>query len=118
MATHNELGKAGEKLASEYFITRGYEILHQNWRFSHYEIDLIAKKNNKLHFIEVKTRTSANHGYPEESVTKKKFKYLQKAADEYLNQNPGHKWIQYDILAITLSKNGPEEYFLIEDVFL
>ncbi|HRN47849.1 MAG TPA: YraN family protein, partial [Niabella sp.] len=57
MATHNDLGKTGEELAVQYFITRGYEILNQNWRFSHYEIDLIAKKNNKLHFIEVKTRT-------------------------------------------------------------
>jgi putative endonuclease len=118
MATHNDLGKTGEELAVQYFITRGYEILHQNWRFSHYEIDLIAKKNNKLHFVEVKTRTSSLYGHPEESVTKKKFKYLQKAADEYLHQNKGFKWIQYDILAITLHKNNPAEFFLLEDVFL
>lgn len=118
MATHNDTGKNGEQLAAAYLTSKGYEIIHQNWRYSHYEIDIIAKKNNKLHFIEVKTRMSDIFGNPEDSVTKRKFKYLQKAADEYLYRNPGHKWIQYDILSVTLQKNGQTEYFLLEDVFL
>lgn len=118
MAAHNQVGKNGEDLAAAFLERNGYEILHKNWRFAYYEIDIIAKKGKKLHFVEVKTLSSAHFGHPEQSVTKKKFKFLQKAADEYLHKNPGFKWIQYDIVSITFRKDGPPEYFLLEDVFL
>ncbi|MFV0605373.1 MAG: YraN family protein [Niabella sp.] len=118
MLSHNQVGKGGENLAASFLMQNGYEVLHQNWRYSYYEIDIIAKKSNKLHFVEVKTRSSAIHGHPEQAVTKKKFKFLQKAAHEYLQQYPGNKWIQYDIVSITLHKNKAPEFFLLEDVFL
>lgn len=118
MAFHNELGKEGEQMAIKWLKEKGYEILHVNWRYSYFEIDIIAKKEEKLHFVEVKARQGNKFGNPEDSVTKKKFKRLQKAADEFLFLNPGHKWIQYDILAITLFKDRLTEYFLLEDVFL
>jgi putative endonuclease len=127
MASHNELGKEGEELAVKWLTEKGYTILQRNWRHSHYELDIVAKKNNTanpsgraevLHFIEVKARKSYYYGNPEDSVTKKKFKHLQKAADEYLQLNPGHKWIQYDILSIVLQHNGKPDYFLLEDVYL
>jgi len=118
MALHNELGKEGEERAAQWLIAKGYAILHRNWRHSYHEIDIIAKKGKFLHFIEVKARKASSLGNPEDSVTKKKFKHLQKAADEYLFQNPGHQWIQYDILSITIQKTGDADYFLIEDVFL
>ncbi len=118
MALHNELGKEGEERAAQWLIAKGYIILHRNWRHSYHEIDIIASKGKFLHFIEVKARRASSLGNPEDSVTKKKFKHLQKAADEYLFRNPGHQWIQYDILSITVQKNGDADYFLIEDVFL
>ncbi len=118
MALHNTLGVDGENLAAEWLKEKGYELLHRNWRHSHYEIDIIALKNKMLHFVEVKCRNDSPFGYPEDSVTKKKFKNLKRAADEFLFRNPGHKWIQYDILSITLFKNKDPEFFLLEDVFL
>jgi len=118
MATHNELGKEGEALAASYLQQKGYTIICQNWRYRNYEIDIIASKGKKLHFVEVKTRSTSRFGHPEESVTKKKFRFLKQAADEYLFQNPGYKWIQYDIVSITFGKEGPAEYFLLEDVFM
>lgn len=118
MAIHNELGKNGESLAVDFLKGKGYTILCQNWRHKQYEIDIIATKGKKLHFVEVKTRSSDFYGHPEDSVTKKKFRFLKNAADEYLFLNPGHKWIQYDIVSITFQKNGIPEYFLLEDVFL
>jgi len=118
MALHNELGKDGEALGAKWLENNGYTILHRNWRYSHYEIDLVAIKGKFLYFIEVKARNFSRFGYPEDSVTKKKFKHLQKAADEYLFQNPGHPWIQYHILSVTLHREKEPEYFLIEDVFL
>jgi putative endonuclease len=119
MASHNELGKEGEEMAARWLKENGFELLHRNWRHSHYELDIVATKGKFLHFVEVKARkASAFGGHPEESVTKKKFKNLQRAADEYLFLNPGHQWISYDILSITLQRNGKAEYFFIEDVFL
>lgn len=118
MASHIKLGKDGENLAEAWLKEKGYEILHRNWRHSHYEIDIIASKDNTLRFIEVKCRNASPFGFPEDSVTKRKFRNLQRAADEFLSLNPGHKWIQYDILSITLHRDKEPDYFLLEDVFL
>jgi len=51
MASHNKLGKDGEDLAEAWLKEKGYEVLHRNWRHSHYEIDFIALKNKMLHII-------------------------------------------------------------------
>jgi putative endonuclease len=118
MASHNDLGKEGEAMAARWLTEKGYTVLHVNWRHSHYEIDIIATKQEKLHIIEVKARKDSPFGHPEDSVTKRKFKNLQRAADEFLFHNPGYKWMQYDVLAITLFPNKEAEFFLLEDVFL
>ena len=117
MASHNDTGKKGELLAVEWLIKHGYDVLHVNWRHSHYEIDMVASKESTLHFIEVKTRNSLTFGYPEESVSKKKFGSLKNAAEEYLFQHPQWVRVQYDVLSITKLKGSPVEFFLIEDVY-
>lgn len=117
MAIHNEFGKDCEEKAIAWLVQNGFRILHRNWRYSHYEIDVIAQKDDMLHFIEVKARKFSRYAYPETSVGKKKFKDIQRAADAYLGFYPGNKWIQYDILAITV-RDGGEEYFFIKDVFM
>jgi putative endonuclease len=118
MAQHNQLGKKGEEMAAAYLTRHGYEILHRNWRHSHYEIDIIALKGKMLHFIEVKIRSSILFGLPEENVTKKKFQSLLNAADEYLFQHQQYRHVQYDILSINIFKSKEPEFFLIEDVWL
>lgn len=118
MALHNQLGRQGEEMARLYLEEHGYQILHQNWRHSHYEIDIIAQKNGVLHIVEVKIRSSRSFGYPEENVTKKKFKALLHAADEFLFQHQQYRHVQYDILSISTNRNALPEYFLIEDVYL
>lgn len=117
MADHIQLGKEGEALAARWLTDRGYRILHQNWRYSYHEIDIIATRGQFLHFVEIKTRRESQHSFPEDSVSRKKFRSLKRAADEFLFRHPGHPWIQYDVLAITLLFSGDAEYFLIEDVY-
>ncbi len=116
MAYHNLTGSLGEEMAVKYFVGKGYNILHRNWRYSHWEIDIIAFKENKIHFIEVKTRRTNTYGFPEDDVSKKKMKFLMSSAEEFLYQNKGWKFVQFDILSITLSKDETPEFFLIEDV--
>ena len=118
MALHNQLGKKGEQMAEEYLLQRGYAVLHRNWRHSHYEIDIIAIKNEVLHFVEVKLRSSKIFGLPEQNVKRKKFQSLLRAADEFLFQNKQYRHVQYDILSINIFQSGEPEFFLIEDVYL
>ncbi len=118
MAVHNQTGNMGEAMAVEYLLKKGYGILHQNWRHAHLEVDIIAEKENILHFIEVKTRRTQEFGFPEDAVSKKKIKNLIDAAEEFLYQFPKWKRIQFDILSITMLKEEPVEYFFIEDVYL
>ena len=118
MASHNQLGKDGEKLAEQFLREKGYEIMHKNWRYSYYEIDIIACCGNILHIIEVKTLNKTSLGYPEDSVTKRKFKRILNAAEEFLYQHPEYRHVQYDILAITTDRHQLPEFFLLEDVYL
>jgi putative endonuclease len=118
LAKHNDTGTLGEKLAVGYLLSKGYTILHQNWRHSRWEVDIIASKNNFLHFIEIKTRRTKQFGLPEEKVSKQKLQHLINAAEFYLYENPQWKHIRFDILAILLLKDKPVEFFLIEDVFV
>src|SRR5688572_11917482 len=111
MAMHNHTGKKGEQLALEWFIAKGYSILHHNWRYRNWEVDIIASRNGMLHFIEVKTRTSLKFGYPEDNVSRKKIVYLTGAAEEFLYLHPQWQRIQFDILSIQIRPEGVE-YFL------
>ena len=58
MAEHNELGKAGENAAVAYLEEHGYLIRHRNWRKGHFELDIVAAKENELVIVEVKTRSN------------------------------------------------------------
>lgn len=104
-------------MAVVWLAERGYHILHQNWRHSKWEVDIIAHKEKRLHVIEVKTRSSDIFGKPEENMDAKKMQYLINAAEEYMYQYPHWQQLQFDILAINIRKSGVE-YFLIEDVYL
>lgn len=118
MALHNIRGREGELQALGYFQRKGYTILQRNWKYSRYEVDIIAVKEGTIHFIEVKTRHSATFGHPEESVTRKKFANIKKGAAAFLSLHPSTLRVQFDILSITKLKDKPEEFFLIEDVYI
>jgi putative endonuclease len=118
MAQHIDFGKLGEQLAENFLADKGYTILHRNWRHSHYEIDIVAIKNDLPHFIEVKTRSSNQFGEPEQSVSKKKIRFLLQAADEFLFQHPQYNNFQIDILSITIHTQEDPQYFFIEDIYL
>ena len=117
MARHNQTGRDGEQLAAVYLQQNGYTIIQQNWRHKNWEIDIIAHKGKRLHIIEVKTRTSLKFGHPEDNMDNKKMQSLINAAEEYMYQNPIWKQLQFDVVAITITKDKVE-YFFIEDMYL
>ena len=113
-----DLGRSGEDLAAAYLVKLGYEILHRNWRKSHYEIDIVATKDGLLHFVEVKTRTLGHPILPEQNVNRKKIADLLKGAEAFLNAFRQYKDFRIDILSIRTRGSLPPEYFLIEDVYM
>jgi len=117
MTEHLEKGKDGEKMACRYLEKRDFIVHCCNWRSGSYEIDIIATKNDVIHFIEVKTRYSLEFGYPEEAVTKRKFNYLKKGAAAFLSRFKEVKKIQFDVLSILIIA-GKTEYTFFDDVYM
>lgn len=105
MADHNELGKLGEQLATDYLIKKGYEIVVRNYVFQKAEIDIIAKHNNFMICVEVKARNSDFFGDPQEFVTPKKIKHLVKAMDEFITSNDIELETRFDIVAVLKNKS-------------
>ena len=113
-------GKIGENIAQEYLTNKGYKIIETNYRYSKIaEIDIIALKNNTLHFIEVKTRTSNKLGAPVEAITKTKLSSIYTAANAYLlKTNKHYKKIQIDAIGIILNNNDNPQISFFENISL
>lgn len=99
-------GRRGEDIALEYLLQRGYVLRERNWRSSHKEIDLIMESENYLHFVEVKSLTTASGFFPGDNVTKQKQRNLICAARNYIVKKRIEKEAQFDIISITFTKDG------------
>lgn len=106
MMNNIKIGKIGEKIAKDLLIKKGYQIIQQNF-YTHWgEIDIIAKKDRKLSFIEVKTRTGQNKGKPFDSVTSAKIKHLMRPIRLYLLQNNYKDYkLSLDVISILLKED-------------
>ncbi len=116
MSTHNELGVKGEILACEFLQAKNYTILEINWRFARAEIDIIAKQNQTIIFVEVKTRSTDYFGFPETAVDEAKQKNMAMAAEEYLEQQNMETDVRFDVISIVMKNNQPDIHH-IEDAF-
>ena len=108
------VGTAYEKLAGEYLIKQGYEVLEYNFRCRMGEIDLVAKDGEYLVFVEVKYRSSSRTGSPLEAVDARKQRIISKVASYYcLTHRHGEgQPCRFDVVAIE-----GEEYTLIKNAF-
>jgi putative endonuclease len=82
---NKELGDFGEKIARKILIEKGYEIIELNYRTKFGEIDIIAKENNVLIFVEVKTRTNKNFKAID-SITRKKQETMATVANIFISE--------------------------------
>lgn len=116
--TNKTIGKYGEELAKNFLIMHGYEILEMNFRYSRMaEIDIIAKKENIIHFVEVKTRTQNFFGAPFEAISRNKLQSIYKCANFYLqNSKEKYKKIQIDAIGIILNKEKEAEINFMENI--
>jgi len=80
-------GKIGEDTASSYLAKNGYQILQRNYYTRYGEIDIIAKKDDTIVFVEVKKRANAKFGIGAEAVGQSKMKKIRICAQLYLQEN-------------------------------
>lgn len=117
---HNrrEEGNEAERVAAEWLKSKGWTILKTNFHFGRLgEIDIIAEDGKTLVFVEVKSRTNAAYGRPEESLSASKVHKLRKAAEGYLfTHRIANRDCRFDLVAID-SAGGTTEIRHIVNAF-
>jgi len=117
-ASRMTFGRWGEQVAADYLIQHGYTLIGRNLRTPYGEIDILARQADSLVFIEVKTRSSGSLGYPEISITPKKFSHMVSAAQAYLLDHPDFEsaW-RIDVISIqTMSPGQPPDIVHFENI--
>ena len=117
--TNKVLGKLGEDIAYNHYVNMGYEILDRNFSIKRGEIDLIAKKDKIVVFVEVKSRRSNTFGAPRESVTIFKQNKIKFISNYYIIKNNLNNFlIRYDIAEVLLNnKYNNYRINILEDAF-
>jgi len=117
MGQHLRTGKLGEQMAAAYLQEAGYQILERNYRCPFGEIDIIAREDDTLVFVEVKSRRSENFGLPQLAVGPDKQRRISKISLYYLQSHRlDAENVRFDVVAILLRpENSSIE--LIKDAF-
>ena len=103
MSKSKELGRKGEDAAARYLIRRGYDILERNWTCFAGEADIIAKDEDWLVFVEVKTRRSTERGFPSEAVDERKRERYERIALAYAQDHASADMpVRFDIVSIVV----------------
>ncbi|EAR25637.1 hypothetical protein A20C1_05201 [marine actinobacterium PHSC20C1] len=110
MAAKDVLGARGEELATDHLISAGLEILDRNWRCSQGELDIVARDQDDVVFVEVKTRSSVLFGHPFESITATKVARLRRLAAVWCDAHPGSgATVRIDAIAVIVPSRGAVE---------
>ncbi len=107
------IGNLGETITVNYLKNKSFQILDRNYSKKWGEIDIVARENNTIHFVEVKTvsyetRTdlelSVSRGTwrPEERVHNGKLRKINRAIQSWLNENGTDTNWQIDVAAVRI----------------
>ena len=112
-ATHppHELGAWGEARAARLLTASGWRILARNYRHGRREVDIVARRDGVVAFVEVKTRRAdSDFGTPEEAVTARKQREIEAVAGDFLRRRSvGDVDVRFDVVAIVV---GPDRSVL------
>lgn len=97
-------GHDAERLAVSYLESNNFKILALNWKTKYCEVDIVAKKGECVHFVEVKSRSTSLQGGGFDYITTKKIRHMQRAAELWVTMN--NYGGEYVLSAIEVSGNG------------
>jgi putative endonuclease len=104
-------GARWERLAAQFLVENGFTIVATNWTCRGGELDLVCDHRGTTVFVEVRSRKSASHGTPGETVGGLKQRRLIHAARMWLAANGGEdRACRFDVVAITV-EDGTVEHF-------
>lgn len=107
-----KLGETGEELTALYLVRNGYQILDRNWNLHRgCELDIVALKDNRLHFIEVKTRTSDRYGEPQTAIDRRKMHHIAKGIQAYRHRQSMFD-VEYQIDSVAILYRADNDYDL------
>lgn len=110
-------GRKGEEEACAFLVARGFRVLEKNYMIRGGEIDIIARADDTIVFLEVKRRSSLRKGRPAESVTPAKQQKIVTAAMHYLKKKGWYDLrVRFDVVEI-VKMDGGTEIRLIENAF-
>src|SRR3989338_5172661 len=114
------LGDIGENIACDFLNRRGFAIIERNYLKKWGELDIIVKKLNIIHFVEVKTVTHGTSEYrPEDNMHPWKLKRLSRAMQTYLLDRKLNCDWQLDLVTVKIDKqNRTARVELIENVII
>jgi putative endonuclease len=106
-------GREAEALAATFLEERGLAVLARNHAIRRGEVDLVCQDGDVLCFVEVRSRSSAAQGGPEESVGRGKARRVVAAAQDWAMRNGGsNRAIRFDVVAVTFGEGPPRiEHF-------
>jgi putative endonuclease len=114
----DQRARAGEDAAADYLIAKGYSVIHRNIRFPEGELDIVAKWEKTLVFVEVKTRKTENYGSPSLSVSVEKQRRQVAMASRFISIC--RLWevpIRFDIVSVVLPPRQVPKIEHIENAF-
>lgn len=105
----------GEDTAVRFLKKKGFCVLERNYRSKYGEIDIVCEDGETVCFVEVKSRSTFNHGLPQEFVDRRKRKKITLAALQYIREKrPGPRPMRFDVVAVDLTDGAAT---LIEGAF-
>ncbi len=109
MADHNDLGAAGEELAVAHLLKTGYQVLARNYVYLKGEIDVVARLENTIVIVEVKTRSTPDFGDPQDFLKPSQIKRLVDTAHHFVEElGEPDVDVRFDIIAIIKNKRGTQ----------
>jgi putative endonuclease len=101
------IGNFGERLACDFLIKRGYQIIDTNKKVGRREIDIVAVTGNLTIFIEVKTLSTAQLTPAEEALTRRQIEILKKAIQIYCWVNKINPFAcRLDFICINMNRHA------------
>ena len=102
-------GQLAEAEAANYLVRQGYTIVDRNWRTKYCEVDIIAKKSDRIYFVEVKYREVDRHGKGLDAITPAKLRQMHLGAEMYLLwQSQQCRGLSPQLMAMSLSGTPPQ----------
>ncbi len=106
MVDKQERGREGEAFTVDWLRSNGFMILERNWRYNHYEVDIIATRRGVMHFVEVKTRALGSIESAYEAIGTTKRTALLSAMRAYTRRSRWASDIQVDLAAVEACMDG------------